>query len=299
MAREAETRQLVEEQVNIAWRNVQVASQNRQTLANLVRLALCAGLAGLGLPLHWVVAAFPVSMLVGLVVQQVYLKRLLWLHIWQWQGARIAHVRTLFQSASGLFFAQISGELALHADKFIISAALGVAALSPYNLAYLLAARVSDIGSLIASVCFPRLVIMIANQQWPQFWRLYWRAMAATIALGLALVAGIGVLGLWFLQVWVGAEQAHKTWPLLLPFLLGTLLGLPSWLNGNVLIALEQSKWVAFSVACGAGLSVLLCMHWVGTHGLLGAAWAWALGYACIAVVQGCLLVCFASAVDG
>lgn len=39
VAREAETRQLVEEQVNIAWRNVQVASQNRQTLANLVRIA--------------------------------------------------------------------------------------------------------------------------------------------------------------------------------------------------------------------------------------------------------------------
>ena len=39
VAREAETRQLVEEQVNIAWRNVQVASQNRQTLANLVRIS--------------------------------------------------------------------------------------------------------------------------------------------------------------------------------------------------------------------------------------------------------------------
>jgi outer membrane protein TolC len=39
VSREAETRQLVEEQVNIAWRNVQVASENRQTLANLVRIA--------------------------------------------------------------------------------------------------------------------------------------------------------------------------------------------------------------------------------------------------------------------
>lgn len=39
VAREAETRQLVEEQVNIAWRNVQVASDNRKTLANLVRIA--------------------------------------------------------------------------------------------------------------------------------------------------------------------------------------------------------------------------------------------------------------------
>lgn len=39
VAREADTRQLVEEQVNIAWRNVQVAAENRQTLANLVRIA--------------------------------------------------------------------------------------------------------------------------------------------------------------------------------------------------------------------------------------------------------------------
>lgn len=39
VARELDTRQLVEEQVNIAWRNVQVAAENRQTLANLVRIA--------------------------------------------------------------------------------------------------------------------------------------------------------------------------------------------------------------------------------------------------------------------
>lgn len=39
VARELETRQLVEEQVNIAWRNVQVANENRETLANLVRIA--------------------------------------------------------------------------------------------------------------------------------------------------------------------------------------------------------------------------------------------------------------------
>lgn len=39
VAREIETRQLVLEQVNIAWRNVKVAQENRTTLANLVRIA--------------------------------------------------------------------------------------------------------------------------------------------------------------------------------------------------------------------------------------------------------------------
>lgn len=39
VGREADTRQLVEEQVNIAWRNVQVAGENRATLSNLVRIA--------------------------------------------------------------------------------------------------------------------------------------------------------------------------------------------------------------------------------------------------------------------
>jgi len=39
VGREADTRQLVEEQVNIAWRNVQVAAENRGTLSNLVRIA--------------------------------------------------------------------------------------------------------------------------------------------------------------------------------------------------------------------------------------------------------------------
>lgn len=39
VSREIETRQLVLEQVNIAWRNVKVAQENRSTLANLVRIA--------------------------------------------------------------------------------------------------------------------------------------------------------------------------------------------------------------------------------------------------------------------
>ena len=39
VSREMETRQLVEEQVSIAWRNYQVAVDNRKTLANLVRIA--------------------------------------------------------------------------------------------------------------------------------------------------------------------------------------------------------------------------------------------------------------------
>lgn len=39
VSREAETRDLVQEQVSIAWRNVLVARQNRDTLANQVRIA--------------------------------------------------------------------------------------------------------------------------------------------------------------------------------------------------------------------------------------------------------------------
>ena len=39
VSREVETKQLVEEQVSIAWRNYQVAVDNRKTLANLVRIA--------------------------------------------------------------------------------------------------------------------------------------------------------------------------------------------------------------------------------------------------------------------
>jgi len=39
VSREIETRQLVLEQVNIAWRNVKVAQENRSTLSNLVRIA--------------------------------------------------------------------------------------------------------------------------------------------------------------------------------------------------------------------------------------------------------------------
>lgn len=257
-----------------------------QTVGTFARFALSASLASLGQPLENVVIAFPVSFMLTLLVQIIYLRRHRWLHLCQLGCAKRAHLKPLSANATGIFLAQASGELALHADKFIISSVLGVSALAPYNVAYLIAARVSDIGSLIASVTFPRLVRHLSAGDMHEMWKLYRQAMLWTLIIGISVVSVILIFDQWFLNLWIGKVRASAVLPLMWPFLAGVLIGLPSWLNGNMLITFSQSQQVALSVSMGALISILLCLF--GTHhvGVMGAAWAWASGYAIIAITQ-------------
>ena len=56
------------------------------------------------------------------------------------------------------------------------------------------------------------------------------------------------------------------------------------------MIALNRSHTVAFTVVVGAGLSIILCYFWTLNFGAMGGAWAWAVGYAVIAILQSVLL---------
>ncbi len=261
-----------------------------QTGGTFVRFALSASLAAVGQPLENVVIAFPASFIFTLLVQIIYLRRHRWLHLCQLSCAQRAHLKPLSADASGIFLAQASGELALHADKFIISSVLGVSALAPYNVAYLIAARVSDIGSLIASVSFPRLVRHLSTGDQHEMWKLYRQAMLWTLMIGISGVSAILIFDQWFLNLWIGKERATAVLPLMWPFLAGVLVGLPSWLNGNMLITFSQSQQVALSVGIGAMISITLCFLGTQHMGVMGAAWAWTIGYAVIAIAQICML---------
>jgi O-antigen/teichoic acid export membrane protein len=260
-----------------------------QSIGVVARFVIAASFAAIGFPLELVVVAFPLSFVFTFAVQLLYLRNISWLYPWQLTCVDITHLPSLINTGSGLFMAQTAGELALHADKFIISSVLGVAALTPYNIAYLLAARVSDIGSIIASITFPRIVQLLYVSK-SEAWHLYKKGMLYTLVLGFIIVAGVVLLGEWFLLLWVGQEKTLEVLPLLIPFMFGVFVGLPSWLNGNMMIALNKSHTVAFTVVVGASLSIFLCYLWTLNFGVIGGAWAWAVGYAVIAILQSLLL---------
>jgi O-antigen/teichoic acid export membrane protein len=256
-----------------------------QSIGVVARFVIAASFASIGFPLELVVVAFPFSFVFTFAVQLYYLRRINWLNPLELTCFDRTHLSPLIRTGSGLFVAQTAGELALHADKFIISSVLGVAALTPYNIAYLLAARVSDLGSIIASITFPRIVQLL-NVNMKEAWNLYKRGMLYTLMLGFFIIAGIAIFGKWFLVLWVGEDKTLAALPLLIPFLFGVFIGLPSWLNGNMLIALNKSHTVAFTVVVGACLSIILCYFGTLSVGIIGGAWAWAVGYAAIAILQ-------------
>ena len=144
-----------------------------QTLANIFRFTLLAVLALAETSLSVVAFAIPSSIILSVLIQLFYLKKLSWLNIWSIQEFSMASARELSQTASGLFVSRASGELALNADKLIITTILGVGALAPYTIAYIIISRLNDIGFLVSTVTFPRLVNLITTKQNQLAFKLY------------------------------------------------------------------------------------------------------------------------------
>ena len=74
-------------------------------------------------------------------------------------------------------------ELALNADKLIITTILGVGALAPYTIAYIIISRLNDIGFLVSTVTFPRLVNLITTKQNQLAFKLYRTSIIILIGL--------------------------------------------------------------------------------------------------------------------
>ena len=233
----------------------------------------------------FVMFSFPISFISILIIQSYTIYKKCNLNLLNINTFKVKYIKSLFRSGSGIFLAQTSGEIALHADKFIISSILGVSALAPYNLAYLITSRISDLGSLIGSVTYPRILkhLNINHRNAINFYK---KTMLITMSLGIIGILLISLLDSMFIKWWVGEQTAGIVLPLILPFMIGAFLGLPSWINGNILIGLDKTYTVALTVLLGAFISLTLCILLTTKYGLSGAVLSWSIGYTSISILQ-------------
>lgn len=255
-----------------------------QTVSNIFRFGFIAVLASFGYSLTIVSASIPISLVLTAMIQMVYMKRVIWLNIYSFHEFSKASSKLLSNTALGLFVNRATGELALHADKFIIAGLMGVGALAPYTIAYLIIARINDFGFLVSSITFPRLVKLITTNQKKHAFHLCLICLCVLILFGLLASLLIFHFGEWFLAIWLNNPNPGDIYDLVLIFMIGALFSLPNWVTGNILIAINRTKLLALITMIPSIFSVALCWSLTSQLGLMGAAWSWSLGYAAITV---------------
>lgn len=176
-----------------------------------------------------------------------------------------------------IFAATASGQLASSADRIIISSTLGPSALVPYHIAYSLSVRIWDVASSISSAYFPR---MISTSHDRSMLNVILIRCSKIVFFGSLLAALVLVLlGYWFISVWTSPLIADQAYIILMVFAFTMSLTSLNWSSSNYLIAINRTGYVAKSMILAALINVFACYIMTMHYGLLGAVFAWSIGY--------------------
>ena len=191
-------------------------------------------------------------------------------------------MKKVMREAFNIFIVQLNGEAALHADKLIISSILGLKLLAIYNLAYIVTARMNDIGFLIASLHFPELNRLVNESNIDEIKKNLHSAFVYTFLLGFIFLLLFNLFGDSLLKVWLGSPEL-ELFTITQLLLIGAFIGLVSWSSSNFLISTSHEGYVAKVTTISTVFSVSLCWVLTKHHGITGAAVSWTLGYAFLA----------------
>lgn len=222
-----------------------------------------------------VLAAILAGRLLGLALLAAACRRFVDLRGWR-AGLNAAALRPLFAMGAWMTLNNLVGPAMMYADRFILGGVAAAAAIAYYTTPFEMATRLLFIPTAVAGVLFPLVARRFRSRP---------ETVAAVLGLGggglLALfavgVAAVALLGEWLLQLWLGADFARNSAPVLTVLMLG--------------VALNAAAYVPYAVLHGVGrvdvtarlqlaeLPVyLLTVYWLAQNfGPLGAAAAWSL----------------------
>lgn len=157
-------------------------------------------------------------------------------------------------------------------DRFVISAALGAAAVAIYVIPYQISSRLSIIPTALNNAVFPRMSSANSEQE-RHIWIL---STKVTLAIMTPIIMGLIFNMHWLLEIWIGKEIAQEA------YLIGQILLISSWGLGLALIPLTvlhsraQPKKPLIAYIIEAPLYLTALWYGIENYGLIGAAIAYA-----------------------
>jgi O-antigen/teichoic acid export membrane protein len=250
-------------------------------IINLLRIVL--GMANFGLPalsvmlisdsLVWMVASLILARAVVLMMHTWFVHRKA---TNDWISAPVSKrdVRSLFSFGAWMSVSNVISPLMVTADRFLLSALLGAAAVAYYTVPFEALSRVLVIPAALSAALFPRLATVMASDL-PAAEKLYIKSIKTvlTVLLPICLLLAFGSrLGL---SVWLGDEFAERSWMIVCVMASGILFNGLASIPYALVQAAGNARATAILHALEFALYLPLLFFSVKTIGILGAPFAW------------------------
>lgn len=263
-------------------------------VVNFIRIGL--GAASFGLPalcvmfigpsLVWIVVSLVATRVVVLFAHIVLVNQKLTARWWR-NHARAGDVKNLLSFGVWMTLTNIIGPLMVTADRFVISATLGAAAVAYYTVPFEALIRVLIIPTAVSVSLFPRMAAQFATDI-SQARALYYRAIKIVALVLAPICLAIGVGSYWGLSFWLGAAFAQNSWMIVSIMSVGIFLNGIAYIPFATVQANGNAKRTAILHILEFIVYVPLLFMSLRLWGIVGAAIVWTVR---VAVDQACLMM--------
>ena len=203
-----------------------------------------------------------------------FLKRILIGLRLSWSYFSGAWLRKLSGYGLHSFLATMSQQAVTQTPPLVIGHFMPVAFVGYYNVANrLLTSTISDIVIRVGLVSSPKSAELAAKGDLAGAGNLTLHANRYCLLLVLPLCILLGVYGRDMLTLWIGADRAASTMPLLLPLLLGAGVIASQFNSGAVLYGVAGHQGYAKGFVAEAIIGVLAMIAVAPRFGAIGVAW--------------------------
>ncbi|MDR7271857.1 O-antigen/teichoic acid export membrane protein [Pelomonas saccharophila] len=230
--------------------------------------------------LHWHgpdLLAITIALALGRLLGCVVHGWLAWRALPQLRGRlawQVQWLSPLLKSGGWLTVSSIVSPFMGYVDRFLIGALLSAAAVAYYATPQELVTKLWIVPGALTAVLFPTFAAQVARRD-AAAWALYDRAVRWLLVLLLPITLALGLFASPLLTLWIGADFARHSAPILQVFAVGILINclahVPlTWLHG-------AGRFRAPALLHCAELPLFLAALWLLTvhWGLMGAALAW------------------------
>ena len=248
---------------------------------NILRIIL--GAANFGLPalsvmiygpsLSVIVLTLIVARLIVLAIHVMLVNKKI-VENWIKSKAEKKDVKRLFSFGMWMTISNIIGPLMATADRFVISAVLGAAAVAYYTVPSEVLMRVLVVPAALTGALFPRLSSKLKTD--PKcahelYGRCVWIVILVLVPVSIAIAAG----SFWGLSIWLGTEFAEKSWMIVSMLSLGLLFNGIAFVPFAAIQAAGEARVTARLHLIELFIYVPLLYSLLNFAGLFGAAIAW------------------------
>src|SRR5208337_4857577 len=199
-------------------------------------------------------------------------------------------IKELLNSGSSFFLIQVAGVIVFSSDNLVVSHYLGAAEVTPYSVTWRLVGLTVLLQSLIFPALWPAYAEAYARQDYGWIRRTFALTMKGTVALNLAGVLMLILLGRTVIRLWAGPAAVPTNFLLLAMGVWALISGFMS-VESCLLAALNRTREQAVLSIVAAVVNIALSIALVRHIGSLGVIGGTILSYLLVLVVPQSVIV--------